>query len=127
MKNQLLISEPETYKNLKHSYTGKTDDDMIYAKEVTFINSELSLLDKTASENIIQKFKTISQTLREEFKEIYDSYQGYFDQVQNLRESIILHGYDPCKEKIREVQNAVKVTKTAKVTNDAKTKPGWRG
>ena len=132
LKNQLsIISEPETYKNLKHSYTGITVDvDMTYAQEVEFINSELLTeypsLNKPEyqSLNIIQKFKTISQLLGKEFKKIYKSYQDDFYLVQDLRENIILHGYDPCEDIIRKVQNAVKVTNTAKVTNVVKTKPG---
>ena len=125
LKNS-IISDHETYKNLKYSYNGKTDV-MPYEEEVRFINSELERilsLKKTASKNIIENFKTISKTFRKEFKKIYKSYKGYFDQVQDLRESIILHGYDPCKD--REMQNAVKVTKTAKVTKGVKTKR-WRG
>jgi hypothetical protein len=128
LKNQGSISEPEDYKKLKHSYTGKTDDDMgTYHQEVDFIISKLkSLFNKaTLSENISQSFITISKEVGKNFKSLYDTYKGYFDQVQNLRENIILHGYDPCKERIREmqkreVQNVAKVTNTSKVSNVAK-------
>ncbi len=141
LKNQGSISEPEDYKKLKHSYTGKPDDNMgTYYEEVDFINSELkSLFNKaTLSENISQSFITISKEVGKIFKSLYDTYKRDFDQVQDLRENIILYGYDPCKERIREmqkrkVQNVAKVTNTSKVSNVAKvvkTKPvssPWRG